>query len=92
VAIPFSPSNPNAGTAELISKANVTDVTDPLNPISVVGNATLDVIMKDKGEPGTADLISISLWSSNGELLFSSNWDGVQTIAQLLDGGNLSIK
>jgi hypothetical protein len=92
VAIPFSPSNAKSGTAELIGKATVTDVTDPLNPIAVAGNATLNIVMKDNGEPGSTDLIGISLWSKDGELLFSSNWDGKQTVKQLLNGGNLSIK
>ena len=92
VALPFSQTNPSSGTAELIGKVNITDVTDSLNPISLAGNATLNLVMKDNGEPGNADLISISLWSRNGELLFSSNWDGVRTILQLLDGGNLSTK
>ena len=32
VAIPYDPNNPNSGRAELIAKANVIDVTDPLIP------------------------------------------------------------
>ena len=92
VSVPYNPAKARAGTAELIGKANITDVTDPLNPISLVGNATLNIVIQDNGEPGNADLISISLWSKDGELLFSSNWDGTHTVEQLLDGGNLSIK
>jgi squalene-hopene/tetraprenyl-beta-curcumene cyclase len=92
VAIPFGPSNPKSGTAELVGKATITDVTDPLLPITVAGNTTLNVVMKDNGERGSADLIGISLWSKDGKLLFSSNWDGKQTLKQLLNGGNLSIK
>jgi hypothetical protein len=48
--------------------------------------------MKDNGEPGSADLIGISLWSKDGKLLFSSNWSGTKTVQQLLNGGNLSVK
>lgn len=92
VTVPYNPLQPRTGTAELIGKANVTDVTDPLNPVAVAGNATLNVVMKDNGEPGSVDLISFSLWSRNGTLLFSSNWDGVRTVPQLLNGGNLNIK
>jgi hypothetical protein len=92
VSVPYNPAKPRTGTAEMIGRANITDVTDPLNPIAVIGNATLNIMMKDNGEPGNADLISISLWSRDGELLFSSHWDGVQTLQQLLDGGNLNIK
>lgn len=92
VSVPYDPAKPRTGTAELIGKANVTDVTDPLNPIMLTGNATLNIVMKDNGEPGNADLISVSLWSNDGDLLFSSNWNGVQTTQQLLDGGNLNVK
>jgi len=92
VAVPYSPSNTNSGTAELITKATVTDVTDPSHPITVAGNTILNIVMKDNGEPGSADLIGISLWSRDGQLLFSSNWDGRQTVKVTLNGGNLSIK
>jgi uncharacterized protein YegL len=91
VAIPYDQNNPQSGSAELIAKANVTNVTDPLVPIELVGNATMQVRLKDNGEPGSADLLSISLWGKDNELLFSSNWDGVQTIPQVLNGGNLQI-
>jgi hypothetical protein len=91
VVVPYAPDNPNSGTAELIAKANVTDITDPLTPISMEGNATLKVTMKDNGEPGNTDLVAFTLWSNNGALLFSSNWDGVRTIQQVLDGGNLQV-
>jgi hypothetical protein len=89
--VPYDPANPNSGIAELISKANITDVTDPLYPIEILGNATLQVRMEDNGEPGSSDLISFTLWGSDGGLLFSSNWNGVQTIFQILDGGNLAV-
>jgi hypothetical protein len=92
VAVPYSASNPGSGTAELIGKATITDVTNPAAPIAVAGNAKLDVIMKDNGQPGSSDLIGVSLWGSNGKLLFSSNWNGTKTVKQLLGGGNLSIK
>jgi len=91
VAVPYDPNNPNSGVTELIAKANVTDVTDPLNPIPLASGATLNVIMKDKGEPGSTDLVEFTLWSKNGALLFSSNWNGVKTIQQVLDGGNLAV-
>jgi hypothetical protein len=91
VVIPYNPTNPNSGSAELIAKANVVDVTDPLHPITVASNARLQVTMKDNGEPGSTDLLGITLWGSNGSLLFSSNWNGVKTEKQLLDGGNLAV-
>jgi len=66
-------------------------VTDPLNPISVESNATLQITMKDNGEPGFTDVIAITLWNKNGTLLFSSNWNGVKTTQKVLDGGNLQV-
>jgi len=53
-------------------KANIRDITDPLNPISLDGNGTLQVTMTDTGSDG--DTIGITLWDKNGGLWFSSNW------------------
>jgi hypothetical protein len=81
----------NAGTAVFNGKANIKDVTDPLNPISIAGNATLQLSMDDNGEPGVDDTIGITVWKGNGGLWFASKWDGTQTIQQILDGGNLVV-
>jgi hypothetical protein len=91
IAIPYDPTKLNSDAAELIAKANVIDVTTPLNHISVASGATVNVSMKDKGELGSTDLIGFTLWSKAITLLFSSNWDGVRTIKQVLDGGNLAV-
>ena len=86
---------PGIGTtppsAELLAKANIQDITDPANPISLVGGATIDVIFKDYGEPGTNDTINITVWGKNNALLFSSNWTGKKSVDQKLDGGNIHI-
>ena len=76
--------------AEFESKANLTDVTDPLNPISLGGNLLLQMRMTDNGEPGENDTISFTLWDG-GVLLFSSNWDGAQSIEQNVARGNLQV-
>ena len=55
------------------------------------GTNTVTVVLKDNGEPGSADLVSFTLWSKNGQLLFSSNWYGVKTMPQVLDGGNIQV-
>jgi hypothetical protein len=89
--VPYEPNNPDSGTAELNAKARIIDVTDPLNPITMSSGAILDIIMEDNGEPGLTDMIGFTLWSKHGALLFSSNWDGIQTTQQLLDGGNLAV-
>jgi hypothetical protein len=71
------------------AKANLTDITDPNNTISLGGNLTLHATLTDNGNP-TTDTIAITLWNGS-TLLFSSNWNGTTTIEQLLGGGNLVV-
>jgi hypothetical protein len=78
------------GIADFRSKANLTDVTDPDNPVSLGGNLTLQVTMADKGEPGSSDTIAVTLWDGN-QLLFSSEWNGSKTVEMALGGGNLVV-
>jgi hypothetical protein len=49
------------GTATFNGKANIQDITDPLNPISMDGNASLQLTLTDNSEPGTSDTIGITL-------------------------------
>jgi PKD repeat protein len=77
--------------ATFTSKANLTDITDPTAPISLGGNKTLQIQMTDNGEPGSSDMIAITLSDSSG-LLFSSRWNGTQSVEQLLGGGNLQVR
>jgi VCBS repeat-containing protein len=85
-------ANPdNTGKAEFTAKANITDVTNPANPVSMGGNFSLRLSLTDKGEPGTADTIAISVYAANGTLWYSSSWTGAATLEQLLGGGNLSV-
>jgi hypothetical protein len=83
-------ANPNAKTAVFVTKANLTDITDPLSTISLGGNLTLQVNMTDRGEPGENDDIAITLWNGNS-LLYSSNWINNNTNLMLLAGGNLVV-
>ena len=76
--------------AEFEAKANLTDVTDPLNPIGMGGNLLLQLRMTDNGEPGENDTISYTVWDG-GTLLFSSNWDGAQSVEQNVARGNLQV-
>jgi hypothetical protein len=76
--------------ADFRSKANLSDVTNPLAPISLGGNLTLQVTMTDKGEPGSNDTIGITLWDGS-KLAFSSEWTGAKTLEKVLDGGNLVV-
>ncbi len=83
-------SNDEPFYAEFESKANMTDVTDPLNPISMGGNLLLQLRMTDNGEPGENDTISFTVWD-DGTLLFSSNWNGSQSVEQSVARGNLQV-
>ncbi|HVE61633.1 MAG TPA: T9SS type A sorting domain-containing protein [Chitinophagaceae bacterium] len=84
-------SNAAAKTAVFNGKANMQDITNPLAPVSMGGNLTLQVVMTDKGEPGNTDMIGITVWSGDGGMLYSSNWDGTRTVEQVLGGGNLKV-
>jgi hypothetical protein len=77
-------------TATFSGKASILDITNPNNIISVMGNATLQVTMTDKGEPGSSDTIGITVWNGSGQLWFSSNWT-TKTVEQLLAGGNIVV-
>jgi hypothetical protein len=83
-------ANPAAQAAVFVSKANLTDITNPLAPQSLGGNLTLQVNLTDKGEPGASDQIAISLYNGS-TLMYSSKWTGTQTAELLLSGGNLVI-
>jgi hypothetical protein len=85
------PTSTSPSTATFNGKASIQDITNPLAPISIDGNATLQVTMTDKGEPGSSDTIGITVWNKSGGLWFSSSWNGTTTIEQLLGGGNLSV-
>jgi alpha-tubulin suppressor-like RCC1 family protein len=78
--------------ATILTKANLLDITNPQSPLSVGGNLTLRIEMRDAGQGGQADEIAITLTSGSGALLFSSNWNGTQTIKQPLGGGNVSVQ
>jgi hypothetical protein len=77
--------------ANFTGKANIQDITDPLNVISVDGNAVLQMWMTDNGEPGTGDTLGIQVLNKNGGMWYSSSWSGTNTVEQNLAGGNLSV-
>ncbi len=80
-----------SGTATFNGKASIQDITDQSNPLSVEGNATLQVDMTDMGEPGSSDQIAITVWNKSGGLWFASDWNGTKTVQQNLAGGNLVV-
>ncbi|MEN8223977.1 MAG: M6 family metalloprotease domain-containing protein [Bacteroidota bacterium] len=79
------------GEATINCKASIEDITDPLYPVSLEGNASMQINMDDNGEPGSNDLIAITIWDKWGGLWYASNWTGTITIQQFLDGGNLNV-
>ena len=81
----------NNKTAVFITKSNLKDVTDALNPVSLGGNLILKVDMTDRGEPGFEDSIAFNLTNNSNTLLYSSNWTGISTSEMLLSGGNLVV-
>jgi hypothetical protein len=90
LTVKLGPNSNPPSTATFISKANLTNITNPLAPINLGGGHTLQMSMLDNGEPGASDTIGFTLTSA-GTLLFSSNWDGVETTEKLLVGGNLVV-
>jgi len=84
-------ADPENKVAEFVTKSNLKDITDPLNPISLGGNLILQVDLTDRGEPGINDSMGITLSTSGGTLLYSSNWTGIVTDELLLSGGNLVV-
>jgi hypothetical protein len=84
------PSSECFGIADFRSNANLADVTDPLAPVSLGGNLTLQVTLTDKGESGSSDTIGVTLWDGS-KLIFSSEWSGAKIVEQMLGGGNLVV-
>jgi len=84
--------SPTLPIATFNGKASLTDITDPSNPLGLDGNATLQVMMTDSGEPGVNDSLAIMVWDKTGALWFSSRWTGTQTAKQVLGGGNIQVR
>ncbi|MDH5641264.1 MAG: Ig-like domain-containing protein, partial [Nitrospira sp.] len=80
--------DPLTQQAVFTAKANLKDITDPLNPITLGGNLDLVATVTDRGEPGTSDTVAFTLWKQN-QLWYASAWNGSKTIEQVLAGGNI---
>jgi hypothetical protein len=87
-------SNPANKKAKLTSKVNITDLATGL-PVPNGTNATMELKISDKGEPGAnIDTYGITIWSTStgGSLLYSSNWSGVLTNEVPIKGGNIQVR
>ena len=81
--------------ATISTKANLKDITDPLNPIDYGGNHSLTLIGWESTTvtTGALDRISIQLAGSGSTgLLFSSNWSSGKTVYQTLNGGKIQVR
>jgi hypothetical protein len=82
------PKNGNPGNATFSSKANVLEITDPSNPISIDSGTALQITVTD----GSPDKLAITLQKKSGGLWFSSNWKDTKTIEQAIQsGGEISV-
>jgi hypothetical protein len=81
------------------TKANITDITDPLNTKSVYdpngvalpGGLDLTVWINDVSQGGQGDQVAIQLFNGS-QLVYSSNWVSNKTTLQNLNGGNISVR
>jgi hypothetical protein len=90
---PLDPSASSPCKAQFNGKANIQDITNPLGPVTVSGNNSLQFNMTDYGSPGSSDTIGITLWNGSGGIWFSTNWTGnpPATMEQVLGGGDLTV-
>ncbi|MGE5350926.1 MAG: T9SS type A sorting domain-containing protein, partial [Acidobacteriota bacterium] len=87
--------------ASFDTKANLTDITDPLYPVALGGSLSLTVEMYDGLDDKENDAIAITLQDPGTSkdpgsgLLYSSNWSGTKTILTSLGapngGGNIKV-
>ncbi|MGE3706008.1 MAG: ExeM/NucH family extracellular endonuclease [Vicinamibacterales bacterium] len=81
------------GQATVIGRVALWDITQPLRPRLIDGEATLRLTMTDAGTPGVpVDTLGATVWSGTGTLWFSSAFDGVRTVEQPLSFGNLVVR
>ena len=93
---PTSPINPAVFRKAVINtKANLKDVTDPLNIIDLLGNHNLIMDAYDHitANGGVSDKITVTLMASTtNDLLFSSSWSSNATQAQTITGGDINVR
>ncbi|HVK37364.1 MAG TPA: MBG domain-containing protein, partial [Candidatus Kapabacteria bacterium] len=73
------------------TKANLTDITDPLSPVSLGGNLDLTVDAYEAVATGESNSIGVSLRGSNN-LLFGSRWVNNALARATLGGGSIKVR
>jgi hypothetical protein len=83
--------DPNAMTSSFRCTGTLTDITDPLAPVYLIGDLDINVAYTDRGLPGTVDGVSFEVWSG-GTLYYSSNWIADVSKELNLIAGNILIQ
>jgi hypothetical protein len=88
---PATTSTPS--TASFVGTANVQDITNLAQPVSVISNnkAIIQMTMTDNGEPGTYDRVGITVKDASNNLWFSSNWQLTNTSEKQIENGNVQV-
>lgn len=82
----------NQNRAILYIRVSIVDVTKPATPITLDSSGTLKLDMVDNGNPGTLDLLGVTVSKSSGALWFASDWNGSATVKDNLAEGNLVVR
>ena len=81
--------------AQIVTKANFRDITDPEFPVALFGNLTLTITAWESiaTTDGSKDRISVELVGSGSQgLIFSSNWLSGATQWQQLNSGKMRVR
>jgi hypothetical protein len=81
--------------AQIVTKANFRDITDPELPVALLGNLTLTITAWESiaTTDGSKDRISVELVGSGSQgLIFSSNWLSGATQWQQLNSGKMRVR
>ncbi len=79
------------GLADIRMTAKLVDVTKWWHTSTVASRLSLRVTLTDRGSHGSKDSIGVTLWNGS-KLLFSSNWDGTETVEQTLKSGKVYVR
>jgi|GEM_PF-1777083 len=74
----------------VVTKASVQEI-GPAGTVDWGGNYTVSLSLVDNGNPGTKDLIGITIYDKDNQLWYAASWSGVKTLEQNLISGGLSI-
>ena len=77
----------------LVAPATLSDITNPFRPVLLDAQAIVHIGLDDNARPGAlADALRITVWDGSGQLWFSNNWDGVQTVDQTIWRGDVKVR